>query len=94
MTGLPGAATSDAGGVSKFIKSLEPRMTEFTLSRATIRYATNWRYHRVRTLIENPYDSKGGSPTRDRRVEDGRNISACPTFSRASAQTAHTTNTP
>lgn len=27
----------------------------FTLSRATIRDATGWRYHRVRTLIEEPY---------------------------------------
>lgn len=30
-------------------------MTDFTLSRAMIRDATGWRYHRVRTLIENPY---------------------------------------
>ena len=30
-------------------------MAEFTLSRATIREATGWRYHRVRTLIDHPY---------------------------------------
>lgn len=30
-------------------------MTEFTLSRAAIRAATGWHYHRVRTLIEKPY---------------------------------------
>ena len=34
-------------------------MTEFTLSRAAIRDATGWRYHRVRTLIENPYRLEG-----------------------------------
>ena len=30
-------------------------MGAFTLSRAAIRAATGWRYHRVRTLIEYPY---------------------------------------
>ena len=30
-------------------------MSAFSLTRATIRDATGWRYHRVRTLIKKPY---------------------------------------
>jgi len=54
-------------------------MTEFTLSRATIRVATGWRYHRVRTLIERPYrlecrcdpaGPKGGGHTERFRLGD------------------------
>ena len=54
-------------------------MTEFTLSRAAIRAATGWRYHRVRTLIEKPYrlerqfdppSPKGGGRTERFRLGD------------------------
>ena len=54
-------------------------MTEFTLSRATIRNATGWRYHRVRTLIESAYrldcrrdpaGPKGGGHTERFRLGD------------------------
>jgi hypothetical protein len=55
MTEPSVVVVSDAGGVLKLIKSLEPNMTEFTLSRACIRDATGWRYYRVRTLINKPY---------------------------------------
>lgn len=59
MTGPSVMVTFDAGGVLNSTKSLEPHMTEFTLSRACIRDATSWRYHRVRTLLENPYWLEG-----------------------------------
>ncbi len=54
-------------------------MDSFTLSRAAIRDATGWRYHRVRTLIENPYrlesrhdpaGTKGGGRTERFRLGD------------------------
>lgn len=54
-------------------------MGTFTLSRATIRDATGWRYHRVRTLIEEPYRlecrldparPKGGGRTERFRLGD------------------------
>jgi len=54
-------------------------MGKFTLTRAGIRSATGWRYHRVRTLIEKPYrlDSrfdaagpKGGGRTERFRLGD------------------------
>ncbi|MCT4557950.1 MAG: hypothetical protein N4A61_07815 [Pelagimonas sp.] len=54
-------------------------MAQFTLSRACIRIATGWRYHRVRTLIEHPYrlesqfdpsGPKGGGQTERFRLGD------------------------
>lgn len=79
MTKLPGAVWFDAGGVLKSTKNLETRMTQFTLSRACIRDATGWRYHRVRKLIEQPYrleshsdpsGPKGGGQTERFRLGD------------------------
>jgi len=54
-------------------------MTDFTLSRAMIRNVTDWRYHRIRTLIEHPYrlechhdpaGPKGGGRTERFRLGD------------------------
>lgn len=79
MTKLPGAVRFDAGGVLISTEFLETRMTKFTLSRACIREATGWRYHRVRKLIEQPYrlesnsdpsGPKGGGQTERFRLGD------------------------
>jgi hypothetical protein len=54
-------------------------MTAFTLSRGAIHDATGWGYHRIRTLIEKPYQlerrldlagPKGGGKTERFRLAD------------------------